>query len=144
MFLGCHDHVLDEKGRTSLPKDFRKQFASLADDPVLTSLDDCLAIYPADAFDRLLAHYSQPGLNQARERLKRLTIGMACRISVDRQGRILIAGRLRELAGLERDIVFTGVGNYIEIWDRSRHERAIEKTRNEYGDLTKSAGEVPQ
>ena len=37
MFFGSHEHVLDDKGRTSLPKDFRDQLASLGDgEPVIT------------------------------------------------------------------------------------------------------------
>ncbi len=139
MFLGCHDHVLDDKGRTSLPKDFREQLAALKNDAYLIALDACLAIYPPKEFARLREHYSQPGLNAARQRLKRLTLGMAVPIGVDRQGRILIPPRLREMAGLERDIVFTGVGEYIEVWDRARHLAESERARNDYSQLTDSA-----
>ncbi|MCP4007092.1 MAG: division/cell wall cluster transcriptional repressor MraZ [bacterium] len=144
MFLSCFDHVLDEKGRTSLPKSFRKQLSGFSDEPVLTAHSDCLAIYPPDEFERLREHYSQPGLNDARQRLKRLTMGLATLLSVDRQGRILIPARLRELAGLQREIVFLGVDQTIEIWDLARFQRDIRQTQSEFPTLTRDSGEVPR
>ncbi len=144
VFLGCYEHVLDEKGRTSLPKDFRDRLATYDEDPVLTAHADCLAIYPPDEFARLREYYSQPGLNDARQRLKRLTIGMATLLNVDRQGRILIPARLRELGGLQRDIVFLGLDQIIEIWDQAREQRDISQTQNEFPELARLAGEIPR
>ena len=40
-------------------------------------------------------------------------------VSLDKQGRILIPGLLRESAGLVKEIVFVGMMNRVEIWDKA-------------------------
>ncbi len=44
----------------------------------------------------------------------------AAEVKPDTQGRILLPQRLREFAGLERDVVVIGAIDRIEIWDASR------------------------
>ena len=41
---------------------------------------------------------------------------------MDKQGRILVPGVLREFAGLEKDVVMVGVGSRVEIWGKSQWE----------------------
>ena len=36
---------------------------------------------------------------------------------IDKQGRILLPAKLREYAGLSKDVAVVGVGSHIEIWD---------------------------
>jgi MraZ protein len=38
---------------------------------------------------------------------------------IDKQGRVFIPTRLRDYAGLGRDILFTGVVDMIQIWDQT-------------------------
>ena len=137
MFLGTHDHVLDEKGRTSLPKDFRDVLAKLKGAPWITAFQHCLAVFPPAEFEELREKLTRASSTiDAIQRLQRLILGLACPAAVDRQGRILIPPKLRKWAGLDREIVFTGVGKRIEIWDRARHEADLEQTRTNYGDYT--------
>jgi MraZ protein len=132
LFWGSHDHVLDEKGRTSLPKTFRESFAQLAGDPWLIALPRCLALLPDEEFQRRYALlHEQAGLDST-ENVQRLTIGMAEPCTIDRQGRMGIPPKLRGWAGLERDIVITGVGSWVEIWDRARHAAMLEHAARNY------------
>ena len=39
---------------------------------------------------------------------------------LDKQGRFLIPSNLKEYASLDKDVVITGVGTRIEIWDRAK------------------------
>ncbi len=133
MFLGCYDHVLDEKGRTSLPKDFRAPLSQYDQAPYLTALPRCLGIYAPEEFESLQAQLADASRTiDSVQGLQRLIVGMATRCPFDKQGRILIPPKLREWAHLERDLVFTGVGRRIEIWDRSLHKADLERTRDEY------------
>jgi division/cell wall cluster transcriptional repressor MraZ len=52
--------------------------------------------------------------------IKRLILGSATDVAIDGASRIGIAPELREWAGLERDVVFMGLGNYFELWDKTR------------------------
>jgi MraZ protein len=138
MFSGSFDHVLDDKGRTSLPKDYRDLLARQPAEPWLTCLPECLAIYPEAEYEALRNALSAASkVNASVARLLRLITGMASRCPFDRQGRILIPAKVRSWAGLQRDIVFTGVGNRIEIWDRARHQAELERIRANFDDYTK-------
>jgi MraZ protein len=129
MFWGCHEHVLDEKGRTSLPKQFRDLLTRCSVLPWLTARSRCLAIYPAEKFDKIRQRLSADVLNDAAEALERLIIGHATPLSVDRAGRILVPPALRRRARLEREIVFMGLTDRVEIWDRTRYEAEIANTQ---------------
>ena len=132
MFWGCHEHVLDEKGRTSLPKEFRELLTRGSESPWLTAGAQCLSIFPADVFAKLRERLTAEVLNDAAEALERLIVGSATPCSIDRQGRILIPPPLRRRAQLEREIVFTGLTDRVEIWDRARYEAAIADTQQNY------------
>ncbi len=141
MFGGSYDHVLDEKGRTSLPKEFRAQLAGTRP-PTLTALRYCLAIFTAAEFEALRKRLAAASsTNDAVQGLQRLINGMASPCTVDRQGRILIPSKLREWGYLEREIVFTGVGSRIEIWDRARHGAELERVRQNYPELAREVRE---
>lgn len=142
VFWGSHDHVLDDKGRTSLPKDFREGLASLPGTPWITAYPQCLAVLPQPEFEAIQARLSGPAADSdSVQHLKRLILGMAAPCAIDKQGRILVPPKLRKWAGLERDIVFTGIGERIEIWDHARHERELEQTRDRYPEYTKDLRE---
>jgi MraZ protein len=137
MFRGEFDHVLDEKGRTSLPKEFRSLLAGDTP-PWLTAFPRCLVIFPAEDFESLEQRLTQTSTTlEPVHDLQRLIIGKATACPFDRQGRILIPPGLREWAGLDREITFTGLGRRIEIWDRARHRLQLERIRDNYSDLSR-------
>jgi MraZ protein len=134
MFFGSHEHVLDDKGRTSLPKEFRDTLTSLRGQAWITAYPRCLAILPPAAFKDWQARLTGENarLDDAAQRIRRLILGMAVPCNFDRQGRILIPTPLRVQAGIERELVFMGVGDEIEVWDRSRHLGEISEAGANY------------
>jgi MraZ protein len=137
MFAGSHDHVIDDKGRTSLPKEFRLLLAACNGHPWLTALRDCLAIFTPETFSAFQAAVGSASIAvEPVQNIQRLLIGMANPCPLDKQGRILIPPKLRQWGGLERDIVIVGVSNRIEIWDRLRHDEAMQGIRTDYTALS--------
>jgi MraZ protein len=124
VFLGTYEHTLDEKGRISLPVRFRELLASNGDSRLIltTNVDPqgrCLVAYPVvewQAFQQRIADL--PQFDEHVIRLKRLHIAGAAECTTDRQGRILIPPLLRDYANLGGPVIFAGLGNCIEIWDR--------------------------
>jgi MraZ protein len=60
--------------------------------------------------------------------LRRLYIGSATEVAIDGASRVLLPPELRAWAGLEREVVFMGLGNRFELWDKARydaHEAAV-------------------
>ena len=128
MFMGQYEHTIDTKGRIIIPAKYRNE---LGDTFVITKgLDGCLFIYPSqewiDFADKLMGLSS----SQNTRRLQRQFLSKAMEVTTDKQGRILIPGLLRESAGLEKDVVFLGMMNRIEVWDKERlkAEEEIEET----------------
>jgi MraZ protein len=137
MFAGSHDHVLDDKGRTSLPKEFRLLLAECNGDPWITALPECLAIFTPESFGDFQRKLGDATIAfEPVQQIQRLLIGMASQCPLDKQGRILVPPKLREWAHLDREIVISGVANRIEVWDRTRHRQAMESIRSNYSKLT--------
>ena len=123
MFMGEYNHTIDAKGRLIVPSKFRE---SLGDMFVVTKgLDGCLFVYDNDewnAFEEKLK--SLPLTNKEARTFVRFFLAGAAEVDVDKQGRILVPGVLREFAGLKKDVVLIGVASRIEIWDRERFDGA--------------------
>jgi MraZ protein len=121
MFLGEYQHTLDPKGRVILPSAFRGE---LEDGLVMTvGLDNCLTVHPSTEWDRVIAELRALRTTDRRERqFARVVTGLAHPEELDRQGRITIPARLREYAGLSKDIAVVGADNRVELWDAARWE----------------------
>ena len=121
MFMGEYNHTIDTKGRLIIPSKFREK---LGDNFVVTKgLDGCLLIYDNEEwtlFEEKLKDL--PTSQKAARQFVRFFLAGATEAEVDKQGRILIPGNLREFAALDTDVVLVGVGKKIEIWDQVRYE----------------------
>ena len=47
---------------------------------------------------------------------------------MDRQGRLLLPTSMRKYAHLEKDVVISGAGRHVEIWNRDEFFRFIEES----------------
>lgn len=116
MFLGEFVYTIDEKGRLTIPAKFRDDLA--AGLIVTRGLDRCLAIYPIDEWERLAERVSALPMTDRRARaFRRLVFANASDAIPDKQGRLLIPPRLREYAGLDGEVIITGLNTYIEVWN---------------------------
>lgn len=119
MFMGEYNHSIDTKGRLIIPSRFRDE---LGDEFVVTKgLDGCLFVFPQNewqAFEEKLK--TLPLTNKSARQFARFFVAGATPCELDKQGRILLPGTLREFAGLEKDVVLTGMLNRIEIWSKEK------------------------
>jgi len=117
-FVGTHEHTLDAKGRLILPSAFRSK---LADGAFITPLDHCLAILPADEFDRMADRLEQQvAAGQVSANAVRHFASQADEVTPDSQGRVRVLPHLRELGGLDREVIVTGAIRRIELWSPER------------------------
>ncbi|MBP9501708.1 MAG: division/cell wall cluster transcriptional repressor MraZ [Candidatus Promineofilum sp.] len=116
MFLGEYRHTIDDKGRLTIPAKYR---AFLAAGMVITrGLDRNLMAFSLEGFEELAARVKNLpwGDPSAREFRRRVFSG-AVDLVPDRQGRVLLPPYLREFAGIEADVVITGMLDHMEIWN---------------------------
>ena len=121
MFIGEYQYGLDEKSRVIVPSKYREQ---LGESFILTKgLDSCLFIYPLfewAAFEQKLRDLPLTNINA--RKFVRFFLSGAVECSPDKQGRILIPNSLRVYSEIEKDIVFIGMSNRIEIWSKTKWE----------------------
>ena len=118
MFVGTFEHSLDDKGRLVLPAAFRGR---LSDGAFLTPYENCLALFPEAEFGAFVERLSEKVRSgEAKPNALRIFTANASAVKPDSQGRIGVAPRLREYAGLEGEVTLTGSLDHIEIWHPSR------------------------
>ena len=119
MFMGEYNHSIDANGRLIIPSKFRDM---LGDEFVVTKgLEGCLFVFEKYDFESFMDKLNEKSDLEAKVRkIKRFFISGAQEMEPDKQGRMLVPPTLREYAGLEKEVVFAGVGGHIEIWDKSK------------------------
>jgi len=127
MFLGEFHHTLDAKGRLSLPARFRNTVTgSLV---ISKGMEGCLYVHPAEGFeasmDRLVG--SNDFDPQVRK-VRRFFAAGASEVDLDSAGRINLPQRLREHAGLAKDVTVVGSGDRIELWDTTKWDAYNDET----------------
>ena len=119
MFMGEYSHTIDTKGRLIIPSRFREELGETF--VVTKGLDGCLFVFSDEewkAFEIKLK--SLPLTNKNARQFARFFVAGATPCELDKQGRILVPATLREFAGLEKDVVLTGMLNRIEIWSKDK------------------------
>jgi len=115
MFLGQYHHSFDEKFRLTIPSRFREFIAEGA--VVTRGFDKNLMVLSGEAFQQLYQHLNEMNITDQTSRLlRRMILGYAQELEVDKSGRILISQPLREFADLKADTILVGLGDYFEIW----------------------------
>lgn len=127
--LGEYPSTLDAKSRVLLPSGLRKQLGGAESRGFVVNRDvfsECLVLYPMEEWNRTSAQVAS--LNRFDpdnvEFIRRFLNG-ATPVELDANGRLLIPKQLMSYAQLGKDIVFTGLGDRIEIWSEDLHKRAL-------------------
>lgn len=118
MFIGEYRHNLDAKGRLSVPAKFRSALGSSA--IITKGLDSCLYIYPKEEWEVMANKLRDLPISSASARsFSRLMLSGAMESEIDKLGRTLLPGFLRDYAGIEGEVVVAGVGRHLEVWDKA-------------------------
>lgn len=143
-FTGQYDHSLDTKGRLKLPSSFREQLSGEGKVMLAIRPNQCLGIYPLSEWVNLLAQLKTlPGTDQEALSVKRVLLSTAFQCDLDRQGRILLPPRLRELGGISKDVTVLGCQDVMEIWDRACWQEYFSKGFQQYDqNAAKLAGKL--
>jgi transcriptional regulator MraZ len=139
-FHGTFEHSLDAKNRLTVPVRFRSALAGKVF--LVRGPDPCISLYPEKTYSAL-TEVALAGMNpfstQARE-LKRLFHSNATETELDSAGRVMLTPRHLEHAGIDREVVVTGAGDCLELWDRSAWEAYDRDLSQRAPDLTASLG----
>ena len=145
-FRGTFEHALDAKHRLTIPAKYR---GALANGVVLAASHELepgaprtVAIWTPEAYDAYTTS-TLAGLNpaspKARE-LKRFFFNASFDTELDSANRVMIQPNLIAYAGLDREVVVTGSGECLEVWDRALYKKNFEEVLTRIPELAASLG----
>lgn len=119
-FRGGPVMTLDSKGRLTVPAHFKEPLIAAEQGKLVVckNVERSLQLFPLSVWGRFEAKLR--ALDDSHTLIKRRFIGSANDVAIDGGSRILIPPELRAWAGLERDVIFMGVGNRFELWDKAK------------------------
>ena len=113
MFVGEYNHTMDAKGRIFMPAKMRdglsEQFY------IARGIDKCICIYPESEWQKISEKFSSYSQTDTRHARRSVFSSADCG-TLDSQGRLMLASKYQQYAGLGKDVVVVGNNTCIEIW----------------------------
>ena len=122
MYFGESQCSLDDKGRLMVPRQFRELMA--VDDResswyMTRGFDGAIFVFPLGVWNKLKDLGSGHSLLEPRMLdFRRMFVGSATRVKLDKASRFGVPALLREYAGLEKEGVLVGVDDHLELWSK--------------------------
>jgi MraZ protein len=136
-FLGNIEAKTDAKGRVFLPATFRKMLQASGGETLVLRKDifqDCLVLYPEivwnEQMDLLRSRLNR--FNAQHQQIFRQFVSEVEMVTLDGNGRFLIPKRYLQMAAIQQEVKFIGMGDTIEIWANERVE-ASKMESEEFG-----------
>lgn len=126
---------MSESRRVAVPKKFLQE---LGEKPVLAKwYEDCLLLVGEDFWSTLNKRLTgeRNAIDIGIRDIERFILGSAFETEPDDMGRIVIPESLSKYAGLTKEIIFVGLWDRVEIWDKNVWEvksKGLEKVTKEY------------
>lgn len=80
----------------------------------------CLMVFPRQEWEKFRERVAE--LPMSAQWWKRIFLGNAMDVEMDGTGRVLVSPELRQAAGITRDTMLLGMGNHLELWDKTTYE----------------------
>jgi len=150
-FHGTYTRSIDDKGRTILPARVRDYLVAMGESTLVITKwprENCLKAFPCCVWQKFSDKISeQSKFEKKLQALRHYFLGSASHCEIKANGRIKLEKELREYAAINKESVWVGMGNEIEIWSpenwriKEKEEENLlldnpeefEKTMREYG-----------
>jgi MraZ protein len=129
-FSNQYNATIDDKGRVVLPSAYKRELGDSFDWIMTIELDPyekCLNLYPVSSWQKRL-EFIKSKLNPNDRNQSRLLDKFYqnfVKISVAENGRLNIPNSYYEKKGITKDVVFTGQGDRIRLWDAEEYRKAM-------------------
>lgn len=120
-YTGKHIHTLDDKGRVSVPAQFRRQLPKEGL-YIGKGMEGSLILYPPEKWQKVrdgLASLSR-NIKKHRDIIREFSQYIRP-VYIDGQGRITIPSDLIDIASITHEVVFLGLLDSIELWSAERY-----------------------
>lgn len=144
IFRGTFEHSLDTKNRLTIPARYREALKAgvvVAFSPE-TEIGETrsLSIWRPDDYDAF-ASAALAKLNPLSPRardLSNLLYGNSWDLELDSANRLVLPQPAREFAALDRDVVITGAGDHMQLWDRTAFGHYNSLALSRFSEITAS------
>ncbi|HHX14849.1 MAG TPA: MraZ family transcriptional regulator [Fibrobacter sp.] len=124
-FIGQAKTAIDEKGRTSFPREFRRQLSPEESESLVVSIgpERTLILYELNEFKKFMTELNARPRTRQTEALRSTIQGHTSFTALDGQNRILLSKKFLEYAQLESEVLFVPhVGKSLKLWNPSTYE----------------------
>ena len=136
LLTGEFEHVLDNKGRVLISNKLRNQIdTEIHGSNFYLSVgpNGILCLYPEKCFERVVAAMAKKdAAPDEAVAYERMSFALAGKVELDSQGRLLLNERLRKRAGLKDNVMLTGAGDHIELWNSDDWEQYLSDHMGQY------------
>ncbi|QBQ07959.1 cell division protein MraZ [Spiroplasma gladiatoris] len=142
MLLGTFEHSLDDKNRITIPSKLRNKLGDIIF--VSKGVENCLEIRTPEKFNELLSELGKrSSFNGATRTIERLILSNSDELTIDSSGRVKIPTNLLEKIGVSKQVYILGLGDRMEIWDKSTYEKILSEVDEDqiYAAAEKLGGE---
>jgi mraZ protein len=134
VFMGEHQHSIDDKGRLTIPSKFREALGATF--IVTRGLDNCLFIYPMSEWSILEQKLKALPLMKSDARaFTRFFFSGATECELDKQGRVNLPKHLCEYAKLDKECMVLGVSSRVEIWSKETWAGYYEQSEQTFNEI---------
>jgi len=133
-FRSKSEHTLDTKGRLNFPSRFRDVLAQYGSETLmLTPWKKHLRAYPVSEWEIIEDKLIDQGREQPRlASFIRLVFSGVTECNLDKQCRILLPASLRTETRIGKEVVLTGMRDWVEIWDKEAWALEVQSTRENF------------
>jgi MraZ protein len=131
VLMGHSPTKIDDKGRLKIPTNFRKIIEErYGNDCFITSMDGERAlVYPLPVWFEYQSRLAKvPSSSQAKSKLLERVNYFGQISGLDAQGRVLVPQVLREVAGINDDVIVLGNQDHLIVWNEQRIQKRLTET----------------
>lgn len=132
MLFGEYDHQVDAKNRIRIPSRFKADIGS--DYIFMKGPSGCISVYSSAVFNKRFGKLQEVSFFDVEGQKALAEVFANCFPACeDGQGRVVIPEKLREYAGIDKDVVSIGMGDHVDIYSKAEREKL--KSENAYGKI---------
>ncbi|MCL2111127.1 MAG: division/cell wall cluster transcriptional repressor MraZ [Clostridiales bacterium] len=142
MLTGSYFNTVDNKGRVFIPTKLRYGLGERI--WLVKGIDACLYVFTQEAWSAFTDEYvTNRTLKDSKARkLQRFILGGSRELEIDRQGRINLPQDHSDYAKIDKDVVFVGCGDRIELWGAEVYEREMNPDTLDPDEMMRGADEA--
>lgn len=141
IYFGTYQHSLDAKNRLLVPSKLKALLTSTV--YIMKGFDGCLSVFDANSFQNYVEKLQKYSYNHAKEReFLRVILSSVVEMEADKVGRLQIPTSIIKKYNIEKDVVVVGVGDHVEIWNKTKWDEYIEKSDAALEDISEEIDRV--